>query len=113
MQKKLSDRDSFRLYDQMYVFRHYNSNGQNDCTYTVFESGGANSYGAIVSEMVVFKNGEYYSTYRSLGNNIYSSTEELMEKFDLEQCMEGDGEWLGYTTTVVDANKILKKMGIK
>ena len=51
----LKDPDSFTLYDDMFLLKHYDDDGIQDYTYTIFEYGGSNSYGAIVTSEAIFK----------------------------------------------------------
>lgn len=101
LRKTVADRDSFTLYDNIAICRHYDKNGNNDYTYTILEYGATNQYGGISTETVVYKNNEYKCKYSSL---------DIMTKFDLDQCLEDGGSWLGYKTIIVDAQKIQKKL---
>ena len=101
LRKTVADRDSFTLYDNIAICRHYDENGNNDYTYTILEYGATNQYGGISTETVVYKNNEYKCKYSSL---------DIMTKFDLDQCLEDGGSWLGYKTIIVDAQKIQKKL---
>ena len=129
LQERMSDRDSFTLYDNICIFKHYNENGENDYTYTIFDYGAANSYGAIVSETAIFKDSEYdldYSDMESICNSdpnysdpvlnlvaLRQKMEYLSIKFDIDRCLEGNGDDFGYETIIVDAQKIQKKLDSK
>ena len=63
MQSMMRDPDSFRLYDEMFLLKHYDENGENDFTYTIFKYGGTNGYGAIITDEAIFKDNEYLMDY--------------------------------------------------
>ena len=124
LQESMSDRDAFTLYDNIYIFKHYNENGENDYTYTIFDYGAATGYGGIVSETAIFKDFEYDLDYSDMericnSNPNYSNPISnlaalqqkqayLLIKFRIDACLEGKGETLGFKTIVVDAKKIQK-----
>lgn len=114
------ERDEFTLYDSIYIFRHYNENGENDYTYTVFEYAAANGYGGKESEIAIYKDDEKrlnYSGFEYWSNKYCTEIWELMyqkdvimEKFEIDTCLDGNGDILGYETIIVDAQKIQKKL---
>lgn len=59
MKSMMKDPDSFRLYDSMYMLQIYDKEGELLVTYTMFKYGGTNSYGAVVTDEAVFKDGKY------------------------------------------------------
>ncbi len=120
------DREAFTLYDYVYIFRHYNENGENDYTYTVFDYAFSNGMGGLTSETAIFKDYEYdldYSDMERICNStpnysnpilnitaLQQKQEYLLIKFDIDACLEGKGDMLGYETIVVDTQKIQKKL---
>ena len=114
------DREEFTLYDNIYIFRHYNENGENDYTYTVFEYAAANGYGGKESEIAIYKDYEKKLNYSSLEYwcnktpsslaDAYYQKDCILFKFDIDTCLDGNGEMLGYKTIIVDAKKIQKKL---
>ena len=114
------EREAFALYDSIYIFKHYNENGENDYTYTVFEYAAANGYGGKESEIAIYKDYEKRLDYSGLEywcNKNCTEIWELMyqkdkinEKFEIDTCLDGNGDILGYETIIVDAQKIQKKL---
>ena len=120
LRNSMVDRDAFTLYDNIYIFRHYNENGENDYTYTVFEYASANGYGGIESEIAIYKDYEKKLNYSSLENwcnktpnslaDAYYQQSCILLKFDIDTCLDGNGSILGYETIIVDARKIENKL---
>ena len=59
MQKMLKSPDSFTLYEEMYIIKCFDEDQNLKYTYTVFEYGGANSYGVTLKSTALFKDDEY------------------------------------------------------
>ncbi|MGN0611905.1 MAG: zinc ribbon domain-containing protein [Ruminiclostridium sp.] len=113
MQKMMKDPDSFKLYDEMFLLRHYDENGENDYTYTIFKYGGANGYGAITTDEAIFKDGEYIMNYADEPDEDDSNyLEQLKVKINLTLWqISGDGD--SWKTVEIDIEKIKNKMGLK
>lgn len=55
--------DSFKLYDEFFILKHHDDDGNVDYTYTIFKYGGANGYGAMTTDEAIFRDGEYIMDY--------------------------------------------------
>ncbi len=113
MQSMMKDPDSFRLYDEMFLLKHYNENGENDYTYTIFKYGGANGYGAITTDEAIFKDGKYIMDYADEPDKEDSDyIEQLIVKTDISlYSLTGDNE--KWKMVDIDIEKIKNKMGLK
>ncbi len=113
MQSMMKDPDSFKLYDEMFLLRHYDDNGENDYTYTIFKYGGANGYGAITTDEAIFKDGEYIMDYADEPDEDDSDyLDKLMVKADIALYMLG-GDSESWAMIDIDVEKIKDKMGLK
>ena len=114
MKSMMRDPDSFKLYDEMFLLRHYNEAGENDFTYTIFKYGGANGYGAITTDEAIFKDGEYIMDYADEPDEEDSNYgDQLLAKLHLAVYIlngESEGEWKKID---IDIEKIKNKMGLE
>ena len=85
MKSMMKDPDSFRLYDSMYMLQKYDKEGELLVTYTIFKYGGTNSYGAVVTDEAVFKDGNYLMDYADEADpEADNYKEQLYFKVDIE-----------------------------
>lgn len=63
MKAMMKDPDSFKLYDEIEVYRIYNDDGSLNRRYTIFKYGGTNSYGGIVSNEAIFEDQTFLINY--------------------------------------------------
>lgn len=111
MKNRMRDPDSFRLYDEKFLLKVYNDEGENTITYTVFKYGGANGYGAITTDEAVFKDGEYIGNYADeLKEDDSNYVDMLLFKLSLMFYEEGKE---GFQMSDIDIGKIKNKMGLK
>lgn len=114
MQSMMRDPDSFKLYDEMFLLRHYDENGENDYTYTIFKYGGANGYGAITTDEAIFKDGEYIMNYADEPDeNDSDYLEQLMVKADIALYMLSGGDSESWKMIDINIEKIKGKMGLE
>ncbi len=113
MQRMMRDPDSFRLYDEMFLLRYINDDGENEYTYTIFKYGGANGYGAITTDEAIFKDGEYIMDYADEPDEDDPDyLEQLGAKMDiLLWQLSGDSET--WQMVEIDIDKIKDKMGLE
>ncbi len=114
MKSMMRDPDSFKLYDEMFLLRHYDENGENDYTYTIFKYGGANVYGAITTDEAIFKDGEYIMDYADEPDEDDSNyIEQLLAKAELGLFMLSGGDSEEWKMIDIDIEKIKYKMGLE
>ena len=113
MKSMMRDPDSFKLYDEMFLLKHFDENGENDYSYTIFKYGGANGYGAITTDEAIFKDGEYVMDYADEPD---TSDTNYLDQCDARYALAayrlyGDSD----TWKMVDINisKIKDKMGLE
>lgn len=113
MKSMMRDPDSFKLYDEMFLLKHIDDNGDNDYTYTIFKYGGANGYGAITTDEAIFRDGEYIMDYADEPDKEDSDyLEQLSAKMDiLLWQISGDSD--SWKTVEIDIEKIKDKMGLE
>lgn len=113
MKSMMKDPDSFRLYEEMFLLKHFDKNGKNDFTYTIFKYGGANGYGAITTDEAIFKDGKYIMNYADEPDESDANyVDQLWVKADLSgYVLFGDNNTLKKQD--IDIAKIKKKMGLK
>ncbi|MBE5925883.1 MAG: zinc ribbon domain-containing protein [Lachnospiraceae bacterium] len=113
MRNMMRDPDSFKLYDEMFLLKHRDDDGNVDYIYTIFKYGGANGYGAITTDEAIFKDGEYIMNYSDEPDEDDADyLEQLIVKTDLKLYMlTGDEET--WEMVDVDIKKIKKKMGLE
>ena len=113
IQKMMRDPDSFRLYDEMFLIRCFDDDGTVKYTYTIFEYGGANGYGAITTDEAIFKDGTYIMDYADEPDEDDPNyLEQVMAKMDLiGYKLFGDGD--KYQMVDIDIAKVKSKMGLK
>lgn len=114
MQSMMRDPDSFKLYDEMFLLKHHDENGELDYTYTIFKYGGANGYGAITTSEAIFKDGRYIMDYADEldAANDDNYEEKFSVRWDvLNYGLTGDNdEW---EKVDIDIEKIKDKMGLE
>lgn len=113
MRSMMRDPDSFKLYDEMFLLKHRDDEGNVDYVYTIFKYGGANGYGAINTHEAIFKDGEYIMNYEDEPDEDDADyIEQLMVKADLAIYMlTGDEET--WEMVDIDIEKVKKKMGLE
>lgn len=113
MKSMMRDPDSFKLYDEMFLLKHFDENGDNDYTYTIFKYGGANGYGAITTDEAIFKDGEYIMDYADEPDEEDSDyLEQLEVQMDLLMWqISGDSD--SWKMVEIDIAKIKDKMGLE
>ena len=112
MKSMMRDPDSFKLYDEMFLLKHFDENGENDFTYTIFKYGGANGYGAIVTDEAVFKDGEYLMDYADEPDEDDPNyLDQLLAKIHFNAyILSGDSDT--WQMVDIDIEKIKDKMGL-
>lgn len=113
MKSMMRDPDSFKLYDEMFLLKHHDDNGDIDYIYTIFKYGGANGYGAITTDEAIFKDGEYIMDYADEPDeDDRDYVDQLLVKADLAFYMLiGDGDT--WEMVDIDIEKIKTKMGLE
>ena len=113
MKSMMRDPDSFKLYDEMFLLKHFDENGENDFTYTIFKYGGANGYGAIITDEAIFKDGEYIMNYADEPDEDDADyAEQLLAKIHLiGYSLTGDNDT--WKMVDIDIGKIKNKMGLE
>lgn len=113
MKSMMRDPDSFRLYDEMFLLKHHDDEGNVDYIYTIFKYGGANGYGAITTDEAIFKDGEYIMDYADEPDeDDRDYMEQLMVKADLALFMISGDEDV-WEMVDIDIEKIKTKMGLE
>ena len=113
MKSMMRDPDSFRLYDEMFLLKHFDENGNNDYTYTIFKYGGTNGYGAVTTDEAIFKDGEYVMDYADEPDEEDPDyLEQLTVQMDiLLWQLSGDSD--SWKMVEIDIGKIKDKMGLE
>ena len=113
MKSMMRDPDSFKLYDEMFLLKHYDDNGEQDYTYTIFKYGGANGYGAITTDEAIFKDGEYIMDYADDPDEDDDNyIDQLMVRLEVTGwSLLGDTDNLKMVE--IDIEKIKDKMGLE
>lgn len=113
MKSMMRDPDSFKLYDEMFLLKHRDDEGNVDYIYTIFKYGGANGYGAITTDEAIFKDGEYIMNYADEANEDDANyMQQLEAKAHLAMYVIGyDKE--AWERVDIDIEKIKKKMGLE
>jgi len=113
LKSMMRDPDSFKLYDEMFQVEVLEEDGSVVCTYTIFEYGGANAYGAITTDQAVFKDGTYLMDWADgpdEDDSLY--TEQLGASIHLNAYQfTGDGD--RFRTIDINIDKIKDKMGME
>lgn len=106
--------DSFKLYDEFFILRHHDDDGNVDYTYTIFKYGGANGYGAITTDEAIFRDGEYIMDYADEPDeNDSDYMKQLEAKANLALYVLSGGDSETWEKVDIDVEKIKKKMGIE
>lgn len=114
MKSMMRDPDSFRLYDEMFLLKHHDDDGNVDYIYTIFKYGGANGYGAITTDEAIFKDGDYIMDYADeLDEDDRNYMEQLAAKADLALYILSGGDGDTWERIDIDIEKIKKKMGLE
>ena len=113
MRSMLRDPDSFRLYDEMFLLKCHDDDGNVEYTYTIFKYGGANGYGAVTTDEAIFKDGKYIMDYADEPDEDDPDyIEQLGVKIDLALFMlSGDSDT--WEMVDIDIEKIKRKMGLE
>lgn len=119
MKSMMKDPDSFKLYDSMYMLQIYDKDGELLVTYTMFKYGGTNSYGAIVTDEAVFRNGNYLMDYADEANpEADNYLEQLYFKTDIGhyetfKALGKPSPLYNYNVLEIDVEIIKRKMGLE
>ncbi len=115
MQSMMRDPDSFKLYDELFLLRHYDDSGNVEYTYTIFKYGGANGYGAITTDEAIFKDGEFIMNYADEPDEDDADyIEQLGTQLDLQlYILFGSEDDSGWERVDLDIEKIKAKMGLE
>lgn len=114
LQGMLKNPDSFKLYDEFFILKHYDDDGNMDYTYTIFEYGGTNGYGALTTDEAVFRDGEYIMDYADEPDeDDYNYMKELEAKANLALYVLSGGDSDTWEKVDIDVEKIKKKMGLE
>lgn len=119
MRSMMKNPDSFKLYDSMYMLQIYDKEGDHLVTYTMFKYGGTNSYGAVVTDEAVFRDGNYLMDYADEADpNADNYKEQLYFKVDINhyETFKALGEpspLYNYNLLELDVEKIKSKMGLE
>ena len=106
--------DSFKLYDEFFILKHHDDDGNVDYTYTIFKYGGANGYGAITTDEAIFRDGEYIMDYADEPDEDDSDyMKQLEAKANLALYVLSGGDSETWEKVDIDVEKIKKKMGIE
>lgn len=106
--------DSFKLYDEFFILKHHDDDGNVDYTYTIFKYGGANGYGAITTDEAIFRDGEYIMDYTDEPDEDDSDyMKQLEAKANLALYVLSGGDSETWEKVDIDVEKIKKKMGIE
>ena len=106
--------DSFKLYDEFFILKHHDDDGNVDYTYTIFKYGGANGYGAITTDEAIFRDGEYVMDYADEPDEDDSDyMKQLEAKANLALYVLSGGDSETWEKVDIDVEKIKKKMGIE
>lgn len=114
LKNTLKDPNSFTLYDEMFLLKHYDDDGTQDYTYTIFKYGGSNSYGAIVTNEAIFKDDKYIMDYADEPDSDDSNySAEVKAKADIARWILTDSsENTTWERVDIDVDKIVSKMGL-
>lgn len=111
LKNMMRDPDSFKLYDEFFLLKHIDDNGENDYTYTIIKYGGANGYGAITTDEAIFKDGEYIMDYAEEPDEDDADyLDKVYAKADLASYILGSDGW---ERVDIDIEKIKDKMGLE
>lgn len=112
MKSMMKDPDSFKLYDEMFLLKCHDDDGNVSYTYTIFKYGGANGYGAITTDEAIYKDGEFIMNYADEPEEDDSNyMDELGVQLDLALYqMNGAGDT--WEQVDIDIEKVKKKMGL-
>lgn len=114
MKDMMKDPDSFKLYDEMFLIKRYDDEGNIDYTYTVFKYGGTNGYGALTTDEAIFKDDDFVMNYADEPDEDDSNYgEQLLVKLDLELFLITSGDDDKWERVDIDIDKIKKKMDLK
>lgn len=113
LKSRLKNPDSFKLYDEMFLLKCHDEEGNVEYTYTIFKYGGANGYGAITTDEAIFKDGKYIMDYADEPDEDDSNyVEQLGVQLDLA-LFRYNGEGDTWEKVDIDVEKIKRKMGIE
>ena len=111
LRDKMKDPDSFKLYDEMFLLEYTNEKGTSSVL--VFKYGGANSYGAILTDHAIYADGEYIMDYDEFSEMNESNTADFGKKFSATWPLS---MWMMGSSNVekidIDVEKIKDKMGL-
>ena len=117
LQSMMKDPESFRLYDEMYLINKLNDDGSLACTYTIFEYGGTNSYGAVITDQAIFKGREYIMDYsEELDESDIEYEAKTRVKLDMfsyqVSLLTDENSETDWQTIEIDTDKIKNRMGL-
>lgn len=119
MKSMMKNPDSFKLYDSMYMLQIYDKEGELRVTYTVFKYGGTNSYGAVVTDEAVFKDGKYLMDYADEADPKADNYEDQLyfkigiNHYETFKALGKPSPLYDYNLLELDVEKIKNKMGLE
>lgn len=114
LQNMMRNPDSFKLYDEFFILKHHDDNGNVDYTYTVFKYGGANGYGAITTDEAIFRDGEYIMDYADEPDEDDKDyMKQLEAKANLALYVLSGSDNDTWERVDIDVEKIKHKMGLE
>lgn len=106
--------DSFKLYDEFFILKHYDDDGSVNYTYTIFKYGGANGYGAVTTDEAIFEDGEYIMDYADEPDEDDSDyMKQLETKANLALYTLYGSDDKTWEKVDIDVEKIKHKMGLE
>lgn len=114
LKEMMKSPDSFKLYDEFFILKHHDDDGNVDYTYTIFKYGGANGYGTIITDEAIFRDGEYIMDYADEPDeDDRDYMKQLEAKANLALYILSGGDNDTWERIDIDVEKIKKKMGIE
>ncbi len=116
MKAMMKDPSSFKLLDELFLWKRYDSDGSLSDTYTLIQYSGTNSYGAVVTNEAIFSGSEYVMNYQDkIETPTPQNVEEVSRKFMIQsfftKLAENGGEpWDGDQVVEINASKIRRKL---
>lgn len=114
LKEMMKSPDSFKLYDEFFILKHHDDDGNVDYTYTIFKYSGANGYGTIITDEAIFRDGEYIMDYADEPDeDDRDYMKQLEAKANLALYILSGGDNDTWERIDIDVEKIKKKMGIE
>ncbi len=112
MKSMMRDPDSFKLYDEMFLLRCHDDDGNVEYTYTIFKYGGTNGYGAMSTDEAIFRDDKYIMDYADEPDE---DDPDYIEKIGVQldlTLFRLSGEGDTWKKVDIDIEKVKKKMGL-